>query len=165
MPRRSSAVTTLWRVSAGTLIFCSTHALSSGTPTPAAQIREHERPVAAHLAGVALHHFERRAHVRRKIDLVDHQQIRAHDARAALARNLVAARHVDHVDRNVHQFRAERRGQIVAAAFDEDQFQARMRALQILRSLPGSWTHLRGWRRAGSRRFRRRARVPAGSVP
>jgi hypothetical protein len=97
-----------------------------------AQIREQKRPVAAHLARVAIHHFERSSHIRRQIDFIDHQQIGADDARSALARDLVAAGHVDHVDGGVHQLRAERRRQIVAAAFDEDQLQARMRALQIL---------------------------------
>src|SRR5581483_4764060 len=49
------------------------------------EIRKQERALAPHLARVALHHFERRTHVRRQIDFVDHQQIRPDDARAALA--------------------------------------------------------------------------------
>ena len=48
-------------------------------------------PLAAHLQRVALHDVERRADHRREIDLVDDQQVGAHDAGAALARNLVAA--------------------------------------------------------------------------
>ncbi len=58
---------------------------------------------------------------RRKVDLVDHQKVRARDARPALARDLVACRHVDDVDGQVGEFRAERRREIVAAAFDEHQ--------------------------------------------
>src|SRR5215210_2455101 len=39
------------------------------------QIREYERPRAAHLLRVALHDFERGAHQRREIDLVDHEEV------------------------------------------------------------------------------------------
>ena len=42
----------------------------------------------------------------------------------ALARDLVAAGHVDHVDREVGQLAAELRGQVVAAALDEQQIRA-----------------------------------------
>ena len=48
-----------------------------------AQIAEHERTRAAHALGVALHDRERGADVRREIDLVDHEQVGARDARAA----------------------------------------------------------------------------------
>ena len=50
---------------------------------PAPQIAEHEWPYATHSLGVALHPLEGRAHIAREIGLVDHQQIRAGDARAA----------------------------------------------------------------------------------
>ena len=42
----------------------------------------------------------------------------------ALARNLVARGDVDHVERQVRQLRAEGRGQVVAAALDDDQVEA-----------------------------------------
>jgi hypothetical protein len=54
-----------------------------------------------------------------KVDLVDDQQIAAGDAGAALARDLVARRNVDDIDRDIGQFGAEGRGQIVAAALDK----------------------------------------------
>ena len=69
--------------------------------------------------------------MRREVDLVDHQQAAALDAGSAFARNFVAARHVDDVNESVHQLRTERRRQIVAAAFDENQFESRMRRLQF----------------------------------
>src|SRR5262245_39365391 len=62
-----------------------------------AQIAEHERPCAAHAPRIALHHRERSAHVRRKIDLVDHEQVGARDARATLGWDLVAGGDVDDV--------------------------------------------------------------------
>ena len=39
------------------------------------QVGEDERPLAAHLPRVAVHHLERGADHRREVDLVDHQQI------------------------------------------------------------------------------------------
>src|ERR1700682_2277007 len=61
------------------------------------EIGEHERPLAAHAACIAVHHLEGRADHRREIDLVDDQQIALGDAGPALARDLVSRRHVDHV--------------------------------------------------------------------
>ena len=90
-----------------------------------AQIGEYIRLVAAHAPGVALHHVEAGADVRREIDLVDHQQVRARDAGAALARDLLALRDVDDVDGDVGKLGRERRRQIVAAGLDEDQIEAR----------------------------------------
>jgi hypothetical protein len=95
------------------------------------EIREQKRPIPAHFPRIPVHHFERCSHMRSKIDFVDHQQIRTRDPRPSLARDLVAARHIDHVDERVHQFRTEGRRQIVAAALDENQFQSRMPALQF----------------------------------
>jgi CubicO group peptidase (beta-lactamase class C family) len=65
--------------------------------------------------------IEAGADERREVDLVDHQQVGAGDAGAALARDLVAGGDVDDVDRQVGQFRAEGGRQVVAAAFDQDQ--------------------------------------------
>ena len=58
---------------------------------PFLDVREYPGPLAAHLQRVALHDLERRADVRREVDLVDDQEIGARDAGAALARNLLAA--------------------------------------------------------------------------
>ena len=54
--------------------------------------------------------------MRGEIDLVDHQQVGTGDAGAAFARDFLALRHVDHVDRDVGELRAEGGGEIVAAA-------------------------------------------------
>src|SRR5579859_3344492 len=64
----------------------------------APEIGHYERPLAAHPFRVGLHLRQRRADVRREIDLVDHQKVGSRDAGAALRRNLVAGGHVDHVD-------------------------------------------------------------------
>ncbi len=72
-------------------------------------------------ARVARHHLEIGADERRQVGLVDDQQVRLRDARPALARDLVAAGHVDDVDGEVGELAAELRGQVVAAALDEQQ--------------------------------------------
>ena len=69
--------------------------------------------------------------MRRKVNLVDDEQVGAGDAGAALARNLVAARHVNDVDGDVHELGAEGRREVVAAALDEDEFQARQGVLEV----------------------------------
>ena len=52
-----------------------------------AQIAKDERPRAPHALGVAFHECERGADMGRQIDLVDHQEVGAGDARAALRWN------------------------------------------------------------------------------
>ncbi len=88
-------------------------------------VREHERTISAHTPGIAVHHLEAGSDQRRKIDLVDHQQVAAGDARTALAGNLVASGNIDHVDRDVSKFGAEGCGKIVAAGLDQQQIQPR----------------------------------------
>src|SRR3954471_13504658 len=65
------------------------------------QVGHHEGPFAAHAPGVGLHLLERGAHMRRQVDLVDYQKVRAGDTWTALRRNLVAGRDIDDVDRDV----------------------------------------------------------------
>src|SRR5438552_4028546 len=72
---------------------------------PCLKVGEDERPVAAHPTRVAVHDFQRRADQRREIDLVDHQEIGLGDSRAALARDLIAGGHVDHIERQVGKLR------------------------------------------------------------
>src|SRR5271156_3469819 len=96
-----------------------------------AQIRKNKGMLAAHAAGVAVHHFQRSADVRSQVNLVDHQQIGTHDAGAALARNLLALGNVNHVNPDVHQLRAEGGGKIVSATFDENQREARQRVFEF----------------------------------
>ncbi len=74
---------------------------------------------------VALHHAEVGADERGEVGLVDDEQVRAGDAGAALARDLLAGRDVDHVDREVRELGAEGRREVVAAALDEDQVELR----------------------------------------
>ncbi len=84
------------------------------------EIAEHERPLAAHFFGIAVHDFERCAEHGREIDFVDYQQIGFGDAGPALARDLVAGGDVDHVEREIGEFGAECRGEVVAAALYEN---------------------------------------------
>src|ERR1022692_398462 len=51
------------------------------------QIGEYEGPLAAHQPCVAIHDFQRRAHHRREVDLVDDEQVGLGNAGAALAWN------------------------------------------------------------------------------
>src|ERR1700741_3840579 len=67
----------------------------------AAHVGHDEGPGAAHHAGVALHDGKVGADMRRKVDLVDDQEVRARDPGPAFARNLLAARDVDDVDGEV----------------------------------------------------------------
>ena len=59
-----------------------------------------------------------------QVGLVDDEQIALGDARTALAWDLVAAGHVDHVDRVVDQLAAVLGGEVVAAGLDEDRIRA-----------------------------------------
>ena len=74
-----------------------------------------------HRLGVPAHHLEVGPDQRGQVDLVDHQQVGAGDAGAALARHLVPAGHVQHEDLGVHQPVAEGGGQVVPAALDQHQ--------------------------------------------
>src|SRR5215813_7660370 len=88
-------------------------------------VSEYERPCAAHARGIALHHSKRGAHMWSEIDLVDDEKIGPRNAGAALGRNLVAGRDVDHVDGKVGELWREGRCQVVAAGFDQDEIKAR----------------------------------------
>lgn len=81
---------------------------------------EHPLAVGAHAGGVGVHHIQIGAHVGGQVGLVDDEQVALGDARAALARDFLAGGDVDDVDGEVREFGAECGGQIVAAAFHED---------------------------------------------
>src|SRR5271157_702281 len=83
------------------------------------EVAHHEWAFASHLSRVALHYCERSADVGSKVHLVNYQQIGLGDARAALARNLFAARYVDHVNGQVGKLRAESGSKIVAPRFNK----------------------------------------------
>src|SRR5690606_26057078 len=92
---------------------------------------EHERTISSHLLGITIHDFEGSADVRRKVGLVDDQEIRAGDARTSLARDLVSTGNIDHVDREVGELGTEGRREIVATALDDDQVQLQAPAESI----------------------------------
>src|SRR5215813_12370150 len=87
---------------------------------PLRHLREHRRAGAAHLSCVAVHHSQICSDMGREIGLVDDQEIRLGDSRAALARNLVSSGHVDDVDGEVRQLAAVLGREVVAAALDEE---------------------------------------------
>src|SRR5947199_134440 len=89
------------------------------------EVREHDGAPAALLAGVALHDGEVGADVGREVDLVDDEQLRARDARPALARDFLALGNVDHVEGRVHELGAEGRGQVIAAALEQQELEVR----------------------------------------
>jgi hypothetical protein len=73
----------------------------------------------AHADRIGFHHVQVCAYVRREISLVDYEQIALGDAGATLTGNFLTCGHIDHIDREVAQFRAEGCGQVVASAFHE----------------------------------------------
>ncbi len=97
---------------------------TASTPSPGAHVGEDERPRPAHALGVALHHLEGGADMRGEVDLVDDQQVGPGDPGAALRRDLVPRGDIDHVDREIGELGRKRRGEIVAAGFDQDQVEA-----------------------------------------
>ena len=83
--------------------------------------REQKWPVSAHQSRIAFHNAQIRADRRSKIDLVDHQQIGLRDARAAFARDFIAAGDINNVNRKISQLAAEMSGKVVPAGFDQQQ--------------------------------------------
>lgn len=79
-------------------------------PLPIFDNRKNSRASLPHLRRIPLHDLQIRTHSLSKIDLVDNQQIRARDPRSALARHLVPARNIDHVDDEVGQLARVVRG-------------------------------------------------------
>src|SRR5688572_15660286 len=73
------------------------------------KVCEQERLLPSHHPRVTVHDLEIRADIRRKIGFVDDKQIRPRDSRTSLARNLVASRDIDDIDRRIHKLRTETR--------------------------------------------------------
>ena len=71
------------------------------------EVAENEGLLAAHSFGIGGHDLERSADHGCEIDLIDHQQVRACDAGPALARNLLAGRNIDDVERQIRKLGAE----------------------------------------------------------
>src|SRR6266853_3874381 len=79
------------------------------------EVGEDEGSVAAHPTSVAVHDFEAGTDQRGEVDLVDDEEVGTGDPRSPFARNLVAGRDVDHVDRQIGELGREGRGKVVAA--------------------------------------------------
>lgn len=84
-----------------------------------------------HLPRVPFHNAKVSTHNFSQIRLVYDEQIALRDARAALARDLVATAHVNDVDDEVGQLATVVGSKVVAAALDQQQFRLEF-AMQIL---------------------------------
>ena len=71
--------------------------------------------------GVAVHHAEVGADEWSEVDFVDDEQIAETDRGAAFAGDFVSLGDVDHVDEGVDELGRKCRGEIIAAALDEDE--------------------------------------------
>ena len=69
--------------------------------------------------------------MRRKVGLIDHEDIGFGDRRAAFSRNFFARGNVDYINGNVGQFGAECRRQIIAAALNQNDLNVRMPAFHF----------------------------------
>src|SRR5215468_7056877 len=83
------------------------------------EVREDERPVTAHSAAIPIHDAKIGFDIRSKINFIDDEEVRACDAWSALARNLVALGHIDHVDGVIRKFRTEGCGKVITTALDK----------------------------------------------
>ena len=132
-------------------------------PSPVRQlVRSTGRPFRTSSAS-PLHEREIDAHVGRQVRLVDDEQVGPDNAGAALARNVAAAGDVDHEHPVVHQVEGEGGGEVVAAAFDQDQIEGAKLLLQQVGGLDVERRDPRGSRCAGRRRPPRPPRARAGS--
>src|SRR5580693_4516078 len=89
------------------------HVLGAGSGL---EISEDKWTLSACTPRVPLHDAQIGADIGSEIDFVNDQEPRFDDSGPALARNLIALRHVDHVNRRVNQLGTKRRGEIIAAA-------------------------------------------------
>ena len=89
-------------------------------PDAGTAIGEEPRRAAADRPRIGVHPGQIGPDVRREVRLVDHEQVAQDEARSPLARDLVAAGDVDDVQAVVDELGAERQGQVVAAALEQD---------------------------------------------
>ena len=68
---------------------------------------------------------------RSQVDLVDHQEIGAGDSRATLPWDFLTRRHIDDVNGEIGELRAEGCSQIVTTALDDDEIQVGELAAQV----------------------------------
>lgn len=83
--------------------------------------RKNSRTPIPHLRRIPLHNPQIRTHRLRKINLVDHQQIRPRNTRTSLPRHLVATRNVNHVDDEVGELARVVGSEVIAAGLDEQE--------------------------------------------
>ena len=108
---------------------------TASTPSPVWQlVSSTGRPARTSFAS-SHHALQIDSHVRREIDLVDRPAGRTGARPAPLARNVVAAGDVDHEQPIVDQVERKSRGEIVAAAFDQDQIECPETGLQLVGGL------------------------------
>ena len=93
----------------------------ASTPSPVAQLVVSTGRPRPHLDGFGDHAPQVDANVGRQVNLVDHQNVALHHARAALAGYVVATGHVDDKQPVIDEIERERRRKIVPAAFDNDE--------------------------------------------
>ena len=79
-------------------------------PDAVFNLREKERTGTSHFFGVSVHNGQIGANRHSEISFVDDEQIGLGNARTAFARDFVAARDIDNVDRVVSEFAAEMGG-------------------------------------------------------
>lgn len=96
-----------------------------------AQVCEQKGAFAAHDFGIAGHDLQVRADVGREVGFVNKQQIAVADGRPALAWDFVALGDVDDIDEGVDEFRGKGGGEVVAAAFDQNELGVGMAVLEI----------------------------------
>lgn len=87
-------------------------------------VAEDDGAVAAHFFAVAFHDLEAGADDLGEVDFVDDEEVGLGDTRAAFAGDFVAAGDVDDVDGEVGEFAGVVGGEVVAAGFDEEEFEA-----------------------------------------
>src|SRR4051812_16980650 len=87
---------------------------------PMGALCEHDGAGTSHPPSVGLHYRKICADQRREVGLVDHEEVRQRDPGPALARHLVPSGDVDHIDGVVGELAAVLRGEVVAAALDEE---------------------------------------------
>src|SRR5260370_24347441 len=83
---------------------------------PRFQVGKEEGTLLAHEQGVAPHHFEIGADIRRQTDFIDQKQVAMANGRPAFTRNFITLRDIDDVDECVDQLWSKAGGAIVAAS-------------------------------------------------
>ena len=90
-------------------------------PLPILHLRKDRRPALSHLGRITLHNSQIRAYNLRQINLIHNQQVRARDARPALARDLVPSGDINHVDDEIRQFARVVGGEVIAAGLNQQE--------------------------------------------